>query len=121
MEIFQLIKQRHSIRKYKDTQISRKDLEKILEAGSYAPNAGGGQRTILVGIRNKELTTKIGYMNLAKFDRSNLTGSYVSKEQPSLIDDPSRQLLSNLFCNSWIYCWRTARKQTQKTWTSKNS
>jgi nitroreductase len=64
-------------------------METILEAGSRAPNAGGGQRSILVGVRNKELTTKIGIMNLARFDRSNLAGSYVSKEQPSSIDDPS--------------------------------
>ena len=37
------IKARHSIRKYTDKQISREDLEVILEAGNYAPNAGGGQ------------------------------------------------------------------------------
>jgi nitroreductase len=28
-------------------------------------------------------------MNLARFDRSNLAGSYVSQEQPSVIDDPT--------------------------------
>ena len=84
-----LIKKRHSIRKYTDEQISRGDLELILEAGNYAPNAGGGQRSMMVGIRNKELATEIGIMNLAKFDRSSLAGSYVSKEQPSNIDDPS--------------------------------
>lgn len=85
--LMDIIKARHSIRKYTDVQISRKDLELILEAGNYAPNAGGGQRSMMVGIRNKELTTKIGIMNLAKFDRSKLAGSYVSKEQPSTIDD----------------------------------
>ena len=37
------IKARHSIRKYTDKQISREDLEVILEAGNYAPNAGGEQ------------------------------------------------------------------------------
>jgi nitroreductase len=84
-----IIKARHSIRKYTDEQISRNDLEKILEAGSHAPNAGGGQRSILLGIHNKELTTEIGIMNLAKFNRNNLAGSYVSKEQPSTIDDPT--------------------------------
>jgi nitroreductase len=83
------IKARHSIRKYTDEQISREDLETILEAGSLAPNAGGGQRSILVGVHNRDLTTKIGIMNLAKFDRSRLLGSYVSKEQPSNIDDPT--------------------------------
>ena len=44
---------------------------------------------MLVGIRNKELTTKIGIMNLQKFDRSRLAGAYVSREQPSTIDDPT--------------------------------
>jgi nitroreductase len=86
--LMDIIKSRHSIRKYTDKQISREDLEKILEAGNFAPNAGGGQRSVLVGVRNKELTTKLGIMNLAKFDRSKLIGSYVSKEQPSSIDDP---------------------------------
>jgi nitroreductase len=87
--LMDIIKARHSIRKYTDEQISHSDLEKILEAGNFAPNAGGGQRSILVGVHNKELTTKIGIMNLAKFDRSRLAGSYVSKEQPSTIDDPT--------------------------------
>lgn len=87
--LIDLIKARHSIRKYTSQQISREDLERILEAGNYAPNAGGGQRSMLVGIRNRELTAKIGRMNLAKFDRTHLAGSYVSKEQPSVIDDPT--------------------------------
>ena len=38
-----IIKARHSIRKYTDKQISCEDLELILEAGNYAPNAGGEQ------------------------------------------------------------------------------
>lgn len=89
MEFFELIKYRRSIRKYQDKQIPREDLEKIIEAGTYAPNAGGGQRSIIVGIRNTELAEKIGRLNVAHFDRSRLSGSYVSKDQPSVIDDPS--------------------------------
>lgn len=87
MMLMDLIKARHSIRKYTNRQVSREDLELILEAGNYAPNAGGGQRSMMVGVRNKDMTTKIGIMNLAKFDRTHLAGSYVSKEQPSVIDD----------------------------------
>ena len=87
--LMDIIKARHSIRKYTDKQISRSDLELILEAGNYAPNAGGGQRSMIVAIHNAELTAKIGRMNLVKFDRSRLIGSYVSKEQPSVIDDPT--------------------------------
>ena len=84
-----IIKERHSIRKYTDKQISREDLEVILEAGNYAPNAGGGQRSMMVAVHNANLAAKIGRMNLAKFDRSKLLGGYVSKEQPSSIDDPT--------------------------------
>lgn len=87
--LMDIIKARHSIRKYTDKQISHKDLELILEAGNYAPNAGGGQRSMMVAVHNAELTAKIGRMNLAMFDRSRLLGGYVSSEQPSTIDDPT--------------------------------
>lgn len=87
MALMDIIKARHSIRKYTDEQISRADLEKILEAGNFAPNAGGGQRSMLVAIHNKELAAHIGKMNMANFDRTHLAGNYVSKEQPSTIDD----------------------------------
>lgn len=87
--LMDLIKSRHSIRKYTDEQIRKEDLEKILEAGNYAPNAGGGQRSMMVAIHNKELAARIGKMNLARFDRTHLAGNFVSKEQPSTIDDPS--------------------------------
>ena len=89
--LMDIIKARHSIRKYTDKQISRTDLETILEAGNYAPNAGGGQRSMMVAVHNRELATHIGRLNMAKFDRTNLAGSYVSKEQPSTIDDPTIQ------------------------------
>jgi nitroreductase len=87
--LMDIIKSRHSIRKYTDEQIKREDLEKILEAGNFAPNAGGGQRSMMVAIHNKELATHVGKMNMANFDRTRLIGSYVSKEQPSSIDDPT--------------------------------
>lgn len=89
MELLELMKYRRSIRKYQDRQIPKTDLEKIIEAGTYAPNAGGGQRSTIVGIHNAVLAKKIGKMNLAQFDRSKLAGSFVSKEQPSTIDDPT--------------------------------
>ncbi len=89
MDFFELVKYRRSIRKYQDRQVSREDMEKIIEAGTYAPNAGGGQRSIIVGVRNSALAEKIGRLNVAQFDRSRLSGSYVSKDQPSIIDDPS--------------------------------
>lgn len=42
-----------------------------------------------MGIRNGSLAEKIGRLNVARFDRSRLSGSYVSADQPSIIDDPA--------------------------------
>ena len=95
--LMDLIKARHSIRKYTNEQISRENLETILEAGSFAPNAGGGQRSTMVAIHNKELAAHVGKMNMANFDRTHLAGSFVSNEQPSTIDDPS---IKNGFYNA---------------------
>ena len=87
--LMDIIKARHSIRRYTQEQISKDDLKKILEAGNFAPNAGGGQRSMMVAIHNKELAVKVGKMNMRNFDRTNLAGNFVSKEQPSTIDDPT--------------------------------
>ena len=84
-----LLTKRFAIRKYTSQQVSRADLERILQAGEFAPSAGGGQRNMFVGVRNAELVHELGHLNMAKFDRSNLAGSYVSREQPSTIDDPT--------------------------------
>ena len=91
MNLLDLMKRRRSIRRYQERQVSREDMETILEAGTWAPNAGGGQRSMIVGVRDRTLAEKIGRMNLARFDRSRLAGSFVSKEQPSTIDDPTIQ------------------------------
>ncbi|MCR4841667.1 MAG: nitroreductase family protein [Eubacterium sp.] len=87
--LMDIIRKRHSIRKYTNEQISREDLDKILEAGNFAPNAGGGQRSMIVAVHNSELARRLGIMNMSKFNRGKLIGSYVSKEQPSVIDDPT--------------------------------
>lgn len=57
MDIFDLMRSRRSIRKYQKRQIPRELVEKVLEAGSYAPNAGGGQRSVLAAIHDRELVS----------------------------------------------------------------
>ena len=89
MELLEALRARRSIRRYRREPVPREALEKILEAGSWAANAGGGQRSMIVGIRDAALVERLGRMNLARFDRNRLLGSHVSREQPSVIDDPS--------------------------------
>lgn len=89
MNFFELVKFRRSIRKYDDRQIPKVVLERIIEAGSYAPNAGGGQRSMIVGIQNRQISEALGKLNVASMRRDNLIGGNVSAEQPSIIDDPT--------------------------------
>jgi nitroreductase len=89
MELLETMKHRRSIRKYTEQQIAADDLDRIVEAGLFAPNAGGGQRSMLVGIHNAKLVEQIGRLNLSCMDRTRLAGGFVSKEQPSIIDDPT--------------------------------
>lgn len=89
MDILELMKYRRSIRRYTDRQVPDEALRKILEAGAYAPNAGGGQRCRFVACRNKRLNETLGRLNVGGLDRSRLAGGFVSQEQPSIIDAPS--------------------------------
>ena len=107
MELLELMKYRRSIRKYSDRQVSNDDLKKIVEAGAYAPNAGGGQRSMIVGVRNRETVDLLGRVNLSTFDRSRLMGPKVSAEQPSIIDDPT---MKSAFYGAPSVCVVFARK-----------
>jgi len=89
MDFFELVKYRRSIRKYEDRQVPREDVERIIEAGSFAPNAGGGQRTVIVAIRDRQVSENLGKLNVASLRRDNLVGGHVSADQPSIIDDPT--------------------------------
>lgn len=99
--LFSLITNRRSIRKYKTKSVSGDDMLKIVEAGLHAPNAGGRQSAYIVAINDPELCTRIGKMNFSTFDRSRLKGSYVSREQPSIIDD---QAIRNAFYGAPAVC-----------------
>lgn len=107
MEFLELMKHRRSIRKYEDRQIDRADLEKVIEAGLFAPNAGGGQRSMIVGVRNRQTVDLLGRVNLSTFDRSRLMGPKVSAEQPSIIDDPT---MKSAFYGAPALCVVFARK-----------
>lgn len=57
-ETLTIIKQRRSIRSYKDEQIKEEELQAVLEAGLYAPNAGN-QAWHFTVIQNKELLDRL--------------------------------------------------------------
>lgn len=59
MEFWEVIKKRRCIREYKDKEVSRKDLEKILEAGILAPSEGNLQPWRFIVVQNKEMRAKL--------------------------------------------------------------
>ena len=87
-DIMKCILERRSIRKYKSGQITQAELNTILEAGLYAPSAGGRQETLFVVTQDKEMNEKLGRINkLAFHGKISTANSYVSKDQPSIADD----------------------------------
>lgn len=88
MELLEMMKHRRSIRKYLDQNVEREKLEKIAQAGIFAPSPGGRQGTKIIMLEDSALIEKIGIVN-ANCENRNWGGDGVSAEQPSIIDDLS--------------------------------
>jgi len=65
MEAMNNLLERRSIRKYKDTQVPDDLLDKVLEAGLYAPTGMNRQNVIMVAVRDKETRDQMMKMNAA--------------------------------------------------------
>jgi nitroreductase len=65
METIKDLLERRSIRSYKPEPVSGDILDKILEAGTYAPTARGEQVPVIVSVTDKALQDKIRKMNAA--------------------------------------------------------
>jgi len=88
MDLLSMMKHRRSIRKYQNRPVEWEKLEKIAEAGIYAPNPGGRQGTKVIMLDDAELIETIGIVN-ADCENRNWNGRSVSADQPSIIDDLS--------------------------------
>lgn len=62
-EVLENIKTRRSIRKFKEKKVERELLDKIIEAGTYAPSGKNRQSAIIIAITNKELLDKLAKIN----------------------------------------------------------
>ena len=89
-EVLENMMTRRTIRRFKEEQISEEELQAVLNAGMYAPSAGGRQGVLFVVSQNREMNEKLG-----RIKRNNSTVKmstdtvYISKEQPSIADDPN--------------------------------
>ena len=94
-EVMNTILHRRSIRRFDSRQIEESALQEILQAGLYAPSAGGRQDVIFVVCQDREINERLGRIKRANsHPRMATAASYVSREQPSIADDPK---LTNAF------------------------
>ena len=96
-DVLETIKNRRSVRKYKDTMVPQDIIDKILEAGTYAATGMGKQSPIIIAVTNKELRDKLSAMN-AKIMGVNSDPFYgapvvlvvlANKERPTYLYDGS--------------------------------
>lgn len=62
---------RRSVRKFKEEKISDDILNKIIEAGTYAPTGRGFQSPKIIVIKNKEVRDKLSKLNAGVMGTSN--------------------------------------------------
>ena len=62
-ETLKTIKERRSCRNFKPDMVSKELLDKVLEAGTWAPTGIGMQSPIIIAVTNKELRDKLSKMN----------------------------------------------------------
>lgn len=62
-ETLELIKSRRSVKKYKNTPVARELIEKIVEAGTWAPTGMNRQSPIILAVTNKETIEKLTRLN----------------------------------------------------------
>ena len=90
-DVLQTIAHRRAIRRFDARQIDEEALQKILQAGLYAPSAGGRQGVLLVICQDREVNLRLGRIKRANSHPRMATGNnYVSREQPSIADDPKQ-------------------------------
>ena len=89
-EVLENMMTRRTIRRFREEQINEEELQAVLNAGMYAPSAGGRQGVLFVVSQNREMNEKLGRIkrnnSTVKMSTDNV---YISKEQPSIADDPN--------------------------------
>ena len=87
--VMETILHRRSIRRFAPEQIREETLAQILQAGLYAPSAGGRQGGLFAVCQDRAVNTRLGKIKRANAKpRMAKNGNYVSREQPSIADDP---------------------------------
>lgn len=116
-EVLENIRNRRSVRKYKEDMVSKEIIEKIVEAGTYAPTGMNKQTPIIIAVTNKELRDKMSKLNAKVMGREETDPFYgapvvlvvlASKEYHTYIYDGSLVMQNLMLAASSLgvgSCW----------------
>lgn len=115
-ELYDALLNRRSIRSYNDKPVSKETIEKIVEAGKFAPTGMGRQSPIIIAVTNKEMCDKLSRLN-AKVMNKDIDPFYgapavlvvlADKEVPTHVYDGSLvmgQLMLAAYSEGVSSCW----------------
>src|SRR5699024_8179200 len=84
-EVMKTILHRRAVRRFQQRQVAEDALEQILEAGPYAPSAGGRQGVLFAVCQDRQVNERLGKIKRANSHfRMASGGNYISREQPRI-------------------------------------
>ena len=63
MEALECMLTRRSVKKYKDTPVAKELIQKIVEAGTYAPTGRNAQAPIILAVSNRQVRDELSAIN----------------------------------------------------------
>ena len=99
-EALEVLKNRRSIRNYKPDQIAREELDTVLEAGTFAPTARGGQSPVIVAVQDPDTVVKLDEINARVLNSEPGDRPYYGAPTILLVLAPNDSRLSIEDCSS---------------------
>ena len=123
MEFLDLLKKRHSVKAFNDQKVSKKDLDKIVEAGLYSPSGMNKQAVKFLVVTDKKLIDRIGKINASImgvdkdpfYNAQALIVVFGNKNASTYVEDASLALgnmLNEAFSIGVDSCWVHRAKET---------
>lgn len=97
-EALEVLKNRRAIRKFKTEQITKEELDIVLEAGTFAPTAGGTQAPIIVAVQNPDTVAKLNAMNAKVLNNKQMQYPYYGAPTILLVLAPADALVPDVDC-----------------------
>lgn len=125
--MIELIKSRTSVKKYLDKPVPQELIEKIVEAGTFAPTGRNHQSPIIIAITNKEIRDKLAKLNAEIMSLKDFDPFYnapvvlvvlANKDYPTYIYDGSLVMENMLLASHSLglgACWIHRAKEEFNT------